>query len=577
MRRTSWLLGAVLAAGCSASVYGGVGPGETDNFDGPSGDGDPDGDFFDLSVDTSATDPFIQDFPATTTVRGVASASLGLETVEVGGTVVPTDGGGGFEAEVPVTPGLTLVPVVATDSAGNTRNGHRALLAARFLPEGEINPGAAAITVTNEILQALAGDQLSDVANLDLSQQIMDEAGSISQQGCDITLDSVRHGSPSLTLTVEGGQLVVNFTIPDLYVTFHGECSMILSTTSFYGDLVTDVVVNTTLSAAASQTCLETFDHTYPTVTLPGFDLSLNSNDGGLIGMMIPLVGEIMQDSFSQQMSEQIAVQADDLIAEQVAQFGQMGMGEDVQMEFNGVNMSIGFCLTALESVDGELRARIGLSVMGPGGYPAPGAPMVDGELGGAVPGTLWMDSNLIAQMMFSLWSGGGLSGESTGDINTGLLGLLVPEIAEMYPGDTPVTVSIDGLLPPIVHAADPATGGDLLVDIGDLIIQLEVEGQLLFEMSALVHLTLDLQSQDGAITPVIVDSSAEVTVLDEPIADVDDGLLQAAVASQIGGQADRLLGEAGFALPAFGGLTLVPQEATAEPGGRYVRITLAQ
>lgn len=193
------------------------------------------------------------------------------------------------------------------------------------------------------------------------------------------------------------------------------------------------------------------------------------------------------------------------------------------------------------------------------------------------MPGTLWMDSNLIAQMMFSLWSGGGLSGESTGDINTGLLGLLVPEIAEMYPGDTPVTVSIDGLLPPIVHAADPATGGDLLVDIGDLIIQLEVEGQLLFEMSALVHLTLDLQSQDGAITPVIVDSSAEVTVLDEPIADVDDGLLQAAVASQIGGQADRLLGEAGFALPAFGGLTLVPQEATAEPGGRYVRITLAQ
>lgn len=576
MRRWTWILG-LAWAGCSAATYGPVGPGGEEGEDWGPGDGDPDADAWSIDLDTSSTDPFIVDFSATTTLRGNVTASEGLARVEVAGEVVQTDGSGAFAVEVPVTPGLQVVPVQAFDAAGHSRNGHRGLLAARFLPESEINPGAAGITVTNELLAALAGDQLGQVADLDLSEQIMAQGGSISQQGCDIQLHDVRHGSPYLALTVEAGELRVNFTIPDLFVTFSGECNMFISSTSFSGDLSTDVVVRTALSAPPGSTCLETFAHTYPTVELPGFDLSLQSNDGGLIGMLMPLVGEIMQGSFSDQMSEQIATEADSLIDEQVAQFGQMGLGEAVTMEFNGVGMDVGFCMTGLESVDGVLRARLGLSVTGPGGYTAPGAPMVDGEMGPAAASTLWLDANLISQMMFSLWRAGGLSGESTGDINTGLLGLLVPEIADLYPGDTPVTVGIDGLLPPLVRAADPASGGDLLVDIADLVIDLSVDGDLLFRMSAFVHLTLDLQNEDGAIKPVIVDSSAEVTVLEEPLADVDDGLLQAAVASQIGGQADALLGETGFGLPDFGGISLVPQDAVPEPGGRYVRVTLAE
>lgn len=576
MRRLVWLLGAVLA-GCTAATYGAVGPdGEGGEGEwGPDGDGDPDQDRFTLDVDTSSTDPFVQDFPATATVRGVVTASEGLARVEVGGQVVQTDRGGAFQVDVPVSPGLQVIPVTAFDAAGHSRNGHRALIESRFLPEGQINPGAAGIAVTNEILAALAGEQLDDVANLDISQQIM-EAGSISQQGCDIQILSARHGSPSLALTVEAGQLMVNFTIPTLHVTFTGTCSMLITSTSFSGSLDTNVVVKTALTAPPSTACLETFAHTYPTVELPGFDLSLQSNDGGLIGMLMPLVGEVMQGSFQDRMSEEIATQADGLIAEQVAQFGQLGLGEGTTMTFNGVDMNVGFCMTGLESVEGVLRARIGLSVTGPGGVTAPGAPMIDGEMGPAAPGILWLDANLISQMMFSLWRGGGLSGESSGDITTGLLGLLVPEIADLYPGDTPVTVGIDGLLPPIVRAAAPESGGDLLVDIGDLIIDLSVDGDLLFEMSAAVHLTLDLQNQDGTIKPVIIDSSAEVVVLDEPVADVDDALLQAAVASQIGGQADALLGDTGFGLPDFGGISLVPQDAVPEPGGRYVRVTLA-
>ena len=518
----------------------------------------------------------MQDFPATTTIRGTAHASEGLARVEVGGSVVQTDNQGVFQAEVPVAPGLQLVPIQAFDQAGHVRNGHRAILSARYLPEGEINPGAAAITVTNAVLAALAGDQLGDVANLDLSDEIMAQ-GSVSQQGCDIQIQSAHHDPPSLALTVEAGQLQVNFTIPNLHVTFAGTCSMIISSTSFTGTLDTDVVVKTSLSAPPSDHCLETFDHTFPTVDLPNFDLNLQSNDGGLIGMLMPLVGDIMQGSFQDRMSQQIAQQADGLIADQVAQFGQMGLGEGTTMTFNGVAMDVGFCLTGLESVDGALRARIGLSVTGPGGADAPGAPMVDGDIGAIAPSTLWLDADLVSQMMFSLWRAGGLSGESTGDVTVGLIGLLVPEISQMYPdANPPLTISIDGMLPPVVTAAAPDSGGDLQVDIGDLVIELSVEGTLLFRMSAMVHVTIDLQNQDGAIMPAIIASSAEVTVLDEPIADVDDALLQGAVEMQIGSQAQSLLGDSGLGLPAFGGLSLNLQDAVPEPGGRYVRVTLA-
>ncbi len=575
MRQCMLLLALDLPA-CAAATYGPVGPGGQEGEAwGPNGGGDPDADFWSIDLDTSATDPFLVDFPATATVRGTVSASEGLARVEVAGQVVQTDRSGAFAVEVPVTPGLQVVPVQAFDTAGHSRNGHRGLIAARYLPEGDINAGAAGITVTNDLLAALAGDQLDQVGDLDLSDEIMSQ-GNMSQQGCDITVRSARHGRPSLALAVDGGALTVTFTIPDLVVTFSGECDMFISSTSFTGDLTTDVVVHTALTAPPSTACLETFAHTYPTVDLPGFDLSIQSNDGGLIGMLVPLVGEMMQDQFATQMSDQIATQADGLINEQVAQFGQMGLGEDAVMQFNGVDLSVGFCMTGLESVDGVLRARLGLSVTGPGGTRAPGAPMVDGEMGPTSPSTLWLDANLISQMMFSLWSAGGLSGESTGDVTTGLLGLLVPEIADMFPGDTPVTVGIEGLLPPVVRAAGPASDGDLLVDIAGLVIDLSVDGELLFRMSAFVHLTLDLQNQDGSIKPAIVDSSAEVVVLDEPIADVDDAVLQSAVEMQIGGQAESLLGDTGFGLPAFGGISLVPQDAVPEPGGRYVRVTLA-
>ncbi|MBI2895683.1 MAG: hypothetical protein HYY06_19150 [Deltaproteobacteria bacterium] len=573
-RLWTYLLAAQLAA-CTAT-FGPGGPEEESGVGWGDGDGDPDADKYSLELDTSATDPFIEGFPPTAPVRGMARASEGLARVEVAQSAVPTDADGSFVTEVPVAAGLQLVPIQAFDADGHVRNGHRALLSARFLPEGEVNPGAAAITVTNEILAALAGDQLDEVANLDLSDEIMQQ-GAISQQGCDMQVLGANHGRPSLTLTVEAGQLVVTFVVPDLFVTFTGTCDMFLATVNFDGDMSTDVVVRTTLSAPPSETCLESFEHSYPAVTLPDFDLNIQSDDGGLMGLLVPLVGEIMTGSVSDQMAQQIAAQADGLIDEQARQLGQAGLGEGQTMTFNDVEMDVGFCLTGLESTGGVLRARLGLSVSGDGGLDAPGAPVVDGDLGPVAPSSLWLDASLISQMMFSLWRGGGLAGESTGDVTTGLLGLLVPELADMYPSDTPVTVGIDGLLPPLVRAADPGSEGDLVIEIGDLLIDLSVDSQLLFRMSALLKLTLDLQVQDGALTPVIVDSEATVTVLDEPIADVDDAFLQAAVAAQIGDQAQSLLGDGGFALPDMGGIALSVQDAVAEPGGRYVRMTLAQ
>src|SRR5215475_1099098 len=103
-----------------------------------SGDDDPKG--WTITVDMSGLDRFVQ--PATSTtwhVAGTATATEGLAGVTVAGQPVTVATGGGFAADVAVVPGLTRVPILATDLAGHARKGDRALLAARFLADDAPN------------------------------------------------------------------------------------------------------------------------------------------------------------------------------------------------------------------------------------------------------------------------------------------------------------------------------------------------------------------------------------------------------------------------------------------------------
>lgn len=582
------IVAAALAVGCMSELGGvpapdsgpeggGGGGGGTCGVDEfatqEGGGGGPD---YAIDVDTAALDPFVVGAPATAPIAGSVDASLGLASVDVGG-VAATVEGSSFSAEVPLTPGLVKVPIVARDAQGHERRGDRSLLSATFLPEGAVNVDAAALVLDDEILAAMIAPYVEEVADIDLAEEIRNQAGSLSQQGCDVNLNQVSAGRAEIRMYVgAGGTMDFDFTVPDVDVSFSGECNMFISSATFQGRLRTDVVVHTSIFIPYTGACAAAPDHTYPTVDLPGYqlDLDIQTSGGGFMDMMTPIIEGIMQGVVRDQLATQVAEQADVLIGEQTSQFAAFDAAQ--AFAFAEVDIDVGFCLTELGPSNGLLRARVGLSAQGPGHSAAPGAPLVAGDLPAAAPSTLTIDANLIGQFMYSLWTAGTFHREVDGMLTVGTIALVAPDLGERFCDDTPVTIVINGVIPPYVHAAAPEAG-DLVVELGDLQIDLVAEGELLLGLGANVKVTLELVPQGAALMPEVVGLEVDSHVRAEPMADVPDELVLGFVDTQFADQVDALLGDGGFELPALGGLVLTPTDVVADPGGRFMRVNLAQ
>src|SRR4029079_8056133 len=106
-------------------------------------------------------------------VGGSATATEGLASVAVNGALVDLDGRGAFAATTAVMPGLTPVPILATDEVGHTRKGDRTLLTARFLSDTELNRDAASVVLDNTILASMSAGIASYEQSVDVAGEIM--------------------------------------------------------------------------------------------------------------------------------------------------------------------------------------------------------------------------------------------------------------------------------------------------------------------------------------------------------------------------------------------------------------------
>src|SRR5215813_2768776 len=106
-------------------------------------------------------------------VAGTVTASKGLASLAIAGAPVNVDASGAFADDVKVMDGVTRVPVLATDSAGNARKADRSVIAARFLPEGQPNANAASLVLTDAIVQSMAQGIASQAGDVDVAGEIM--------------------------------------------------------------------------------------------------------------------------------------------------------------------------------------------------------------------------------------------------------------------------------------------------------------------------------------------------------------------------------------------------------------------
>ncbi len=568
--------------GAGAGAAGAGGGGAATPGAGGAGSAPPPGEApYTLTVDTSGLDRFVPAATATRTVAGEVTASLGAAAVKVGDADATLMPDGTFSRSVPVPAGLSMVPIVATDRAGHARSAHRSLLRARFLPEGQVNPGAARLQLTETILQQIAAPLRADVQAINVAREIMARPVLSDSNGCVTYPRYAQHQPAELDLGIApDGTLWVTIDIPSLLIQFDGECQAVLSSAPIEGQIVTNLHVETTLGAGGSgTTCVTGLRHSSPDVSLPGFNVDIRGT-GFLTGFLVTLMASFREGQVHDEFLQQFTTQADTLLGQKLASVSLFGGAQ--RMDLLGQNVSLDLCLVALGRASGALEATVGAKVTAGGTRPAPGAPQLDAAVPRAVPGALLLDTNLVAQALFSAWRAGGLAKANQQQVPLDLLAALVPALGGRWPDDTMVDVDIDGELPPVVRAAPVATtppamgrpAPAMIVELGDLRIRLHVGDTTLYELGARISLTLGLEPDMGALKPTVLSSTAEVHLLGEPVADADDAALEAVVQSRLGDSAAALLGGARLALPSLGG-ALRPGAVTPDAGGRYLRVAL--
>jgi hypothetical protein len=553
----------VVAFGCSSSK-------STTGGDTP----EPDPKGWTITVDMSGLDRFVQPADAPMwPVSGVASASEGLHDVTVGDSPVAVDDHGAFSTNVAVTPGLTHVAVLATDEAGHTRKGDRTLLAARMLPDGDYNASAANLVLTNAVLAAMSDSIASYATGVDVAGEIMARDVLSQDDRCVTWPVQAQQGTVAATLVNDHGALWLRIRVPSLYVYFEGSCRGLIAQIPIAGEMrgTLDIWTRLTPKPPTTGACLTAFDHTQPEVDISGWQFGVWGTSGPLQSWIVDLFSGDKSTQARAQLASEVGTRADQLLGMKLQNVSVYDRSS--QLDLLGRPLTLDLCVGGLSTVNQTLVAQIAARATGAGMREAPGAPQLDGAAVRAGANELVLDGNLIGQLLFASWRDGGLT-RTAPDIDAGILQILMPGLAKEFPDATAAQVAIDAELPPLVRAT-PAGPGDLQIELGDLMIDVSIEGKRVLRFGTQLTLALELAPSGNALVPTIVDTQAKVWLLDERYDGSDDALEQA-VQSQIGSAASKLLGDgAAIALPDLPGLG-APTGVTPDAGGRFLHVKLA-
>jgi hypothetical protein len=554
---------AIMLAACSSKGTG------TGDDDGTTPEPDPKG--WTITVDMSGTDRFVQPADSTTwTVNGVATGTGGIASVTVDDAMVDLASDGAFSTSVPVMPGLTRVHVLATDTDGHTRKGDRALMTARYLENGQYNTGAANLVLTSAVLSAMNDSVQSYATGVDVAAEILARDVLSQDDRCITWPVQATQGTVTATLTNDQGNLWLRIRVPNLYVYFEGQCQGLLSQIPIAGQMKGTIDVWTQLTAKPGDGCLHAFDHSQPQTQISGWQFDVWGTSGPLQSWIVDLFSGGKSDEARAQLTSEVGTKANTLLTQKLSNV--TVFEKSSQLDLFGRPLGLDLCVSNIVKTGTTLRASVAARASGMGDKPAPGAPLIDGAAVPSVANELVLDSNVIGQLLFAAWQDGGLA-KAGPAIDAGILQILMPGLAKEFPDATTADVWIDADLPPLVRAT-PSGPGDVAVELGDLMIDVSIDGKRILRFGIQLTLALDLMPMNGALVPKVVDTKAEVSLLDERYDGVDAALEQA-VQSQIGSAASQLLGAGtSIALPQLPGLG-APTDVVPDAGGRFLHIKL--
>lgn len=526
-----------------------------------------------IDVDLAGTDRFVQPVDsATWPVAGVARASDGVASVTVAGADAPLDADGAFAADValPMTPGLTPVAIRVTDASGHVRKADRTLLASRFLADGEHNTKAASLVLDNALLASMSSGIAGQAADVNVAAEILARPYLSQDSQCATWPVQARQGTVAVELKQDQGNLWLHIRVPNLYVYFEGECQGLLRMIPLAGEMAGTIDIWTRLTPKASgATCLTAFNHTTPQVTIAGWQFGVWGTGGPLQNWMIDAFSGSKKQEAHDQLVGQVGQKANQMLGAKLANISVFD--KTSTLDLLGKQVAMHLCLGGLDKVGTSLVARIAAQASGAGTREAPGTPQIDGAVPQVPAKELLLDANLVGQLLFAAWKDGGMS-RAAPDTDISVLQILVPALQDHF-STSMAQITVDAELPPVVTAT-PMGPSDLKVELGDLMVDISLEGTRVFRFGVNLTLLLDLVPMAGKLVPTVIETSSKVVLLDE-LYDGPDDALETAIGVKIGGTAAELLGTStAIALPDLPGLG-APAAVTPDAGGRFLRVML--
>jgi len=534
-----------------------------------------------FSLDMSETNRYVETGTYSAEIIGRAEGTDELRTVMIDEMASRITGGNSFAAEVPVAPGVQTIPVVAEDAAGTTRKGHRSIIVADFLPEGELNRDATFLVVSQALADAMAGDLAVAVPDVDLAAEIMSRPTLMDDGMCTIRPVSATGFPGELNSAGRDGQMGVEVIFRGLDVRFAGSCSVPLigefDVTGRMGG--TPVIQAPVFGQAPDDSCLVGLQTTGVTTRVDNWTFSFQPQGLDLLpSLLVGLFGGGTGDDARETLGAEISMTARPLIEEQIADIEIFNSSSTMTLFDRDADLEL--CTTFLGPMGGQLVAGVGARVSGAGSEPAPGAPLLGGDVPAPVGNVMLLDSQLVTQLLFSAWRDGGLNTTQDTGYTYGVIESLPgnDEIRGLLPGSTPVLTDTIAELPPVLRAAtaDDVEGADLIVTIPDMRLEMRADDTHIFQLLATITLPLDLVPNDaGELVPTALEVTAEAIMVREMLADGSDRIMERTVAGAVTAVAEDMLVGTSIALPDVGGGALQPVDVTPEAGGRYLIVQL--
>ena len=442
------------------------------------------------------------------TVEGGNAPVLTIAGVEV----VPS-ADGSFSADVPAEDGLKTVVTTWMENGKGPEDRRSVLINADADPTVPLDE-VVSVNISTAAFAAIGQLMGTYISGLDPAELLQ------GQPPSDFTVEEITYSGVSVDLVPTDGALEIRFSIRDLSIRLKGKVRVVIRLSVHASMHSNNAVIVARLGVDDDGNGGLAINMQSADVDLQGFSYNIRHVPGAIESWfenkVRKMAEEMMEEAISgvvipnlfdpDSLSQQI-----DIMDTQVNM--DLGVG-DVEMTPQGMVFDLAGTAAAVDIVhDGEaVRSIAAAPIADPSGI------------------DVAIASGFINRILHAIWAGGALDMEvdlASGDAppTLGFLKAPLGQAAADIPADAPLEVTVRALSPPVAWI-DNGADKPIVIQVGNLMLDLGAAGEHLVTISLDLEVRLNLLAENGGFTPEM-DVAVNADVAETPKGPVNEAAIE--------------------------------------------------